>query len=60
VWAIRERGVARFDGEQWVTYTTENGLVDNDVSGIAVTPDGAIWIGTNDGGVSRFWSADQN
>lgn len=53
IWAIQERGVARFDGEHWTTYTTEDGLVDDRVTAIAIAADGAIWIATK-GGVSRY------
>ena len=53
-------GVTRFDGENWMTYTAENGLPkthynhrDNYVYDIAVASDGALWFGTW-GGVARF------
>ena len=55
-------GVSRFDGETlraepqgeaWITYTTDDGLAGNDVTSIAVTPDGALWFGTWQG-ISRF------
>jgi hypothetical protein len=52
-WAVAERGVARFDGEKWTTYTTEDGLVDDRVTGIALAGDGTIWIATR-GGVSCY------
>ena len=38
----------------WTTYTTDDGLADNDVRAIAVAADGAVWFGTESGGVSRF------
>lgn len=50
---LEDRGVCRFDGEIWTTYTTDDGLVSNSVQCIAVAPDGAVWFGTG-GGVSRF------
>ena len=54
VWFGRfDKGVSRFDGQTWTTYTTHDGLASNLVEGIAATPDGALWFGTL-GGVSRF------
>lgn len=60
-------GVSRFDGEQWVSWTSEeDGLADGEVTGLAVDADGAVWAATHgsrpdpdaeDGfadGVSRF------
>jgi ligand-binding sensor domain-containing protein len=55
--------VSCFDGKSWTTYTEENGLYpEHDSLGIganfilstAVDRDGALWVGTNEGGVSRF------
>ena len=46
-------GVSRFDGETWTTYTIKDGLAYDDVWSIAVGPDGALWFGTEGGGVSR-------
>jgi ligand-binding sensor domain-containing protein len=46
-------GVSRFDGESWVNYTEDDGLVDNGVISIAVAPDGALWFGTGEG-ISRY------
>jgi streptogramin lyase len=39
--------------EDWVTYTTADGLADNFVRAIAEAPDGVLWFGTN-AGVSSF------
>jgi ligand-binding sensor domain-containing protein len=44
----------RFDGQAWITYTAADGLASNTVRAIAVAPDGALWFGTEGGGVSRF------
>ena len=46
-------GVFCYDGEKWVTYTTDDGLVNNNVRSIYEMPDGTLWFGT-DGGVSRY------
>ena len=47
------RGLSRFDGETWTTYTIKDGLAHDDVWSIAVAPDGGLWFGTEGGGVSR-------
>lgn len=46
-------GVSYFDGGKWTTYTTDDGMVDHDVTDIAVAPDGVLWVATSSG-VSRF------
>ncbi len=46
-------GTSRFDGENWVSYTTDNGLAGNIVYAIAEGSDGMLWFGTNRG-VSGF------
>lgn len=46
-------GVGRYDGENWTTLTSRDGLAGDIVYSIARTPDGAYWFGTNRG-LSRF------
>src|SRR5579863_1131962 len=46
-------GLSRFDGKQWKTFTTQEGLAGNVVHALKVDPQGFLWIGT-DGGISRF------
>jgi ligand-binding sensor domain-containing protein len=47
-------GVTKFDGTNWTTYTTANGLANNMVLSIAIDAQGNIWFGTEGGGVSKF------
>jgi ligand-binding sensor domain-containing protein len=51
-------GLSRFSGggggKPWTTYTEEHGLPSNAVTSVAVTADGALWVGTEAGTVSRF------
>ena len=42
------------DGIEWTTYTMEDGLPSNAVTSIAVASDGALWVGTEAGTVSRL------
>lgn len=46
-------GVAMFDGQKWINYTTYNGLIDNHVYDISIDKQGNKWFGTN-GGISKF------
>lgn len=42
-------GVTMFDGFRFITYTTDNGLTDNNVRTIMQEKNGDIWIGTDFG-----------
>ncbi|MBN2274719.1 MAG: hypothetical protein JXR41_10115 [Bacteroidales bacterium] len=42
------------DVGQWKTYNTSNGLKDNFIWAVKQDRNGIIWVGTNDGGVSRY------
>ncbi len=46
-------GVYRFDGKQFIQFTTRDGLADNTVWCMAEDKAGILWIGT-EGGLSRF------
>ena len=46
-------GLALYDGEKLVYFTTEDGLPHNYILALHITPDGMMWIGTA-GGVSRY------
>jgi ligand-binding sensor domain-containing protein/tRNA A-37 threonylcarbamoyl transferase component Bud32 len=54
VWAGYE-GLGRFDPTTgtWQIFTTEDGLVHQEVRTIYITPEGVVWVGTP-GGISRF------
>ena len=53
LWFATSQGAARFDGADWTTYTTADGLVSNQVRAIDVHPAGDVWLGTIVG-VNRF------
>jgi ligand-binding sensor domain-containing protein/two-component sensor histidine kinase len=53
VWMGTHNGLIRMANGRTQTFTTEEGLPDNDVSSLYAGPDGTFWIGTNDG-VSRY------
>ena len=46
-------GVSRYDGKEFVNFTTKDGLAHNNVWAIHEDPDGTLWFGTA-GGVSRY------
>jgi len=46
-------GVTRYDGSSFRNFTTEDGLVDNDVNAIITDAHGNLWLGTY-GGVSFY------
>ncbi len=46
-------GLSRFNGSDWVTFTTEDGLAGNYVTDLYQDDDGAVWA-TTDGGVSVY------
>ena len=53
------KGVSRYDGTDFTTFTTEHGLANNTVWAIDQVSDGALWFGTaglenTGGGVSRY------
>jgi hypothetical protein len=54
LWFGTNVGVIRYDGSNWQTFTTENGLVDNYVIAICQDNQGNMWFGTWADGVSRY------
>jgi signal transduction histidine kinase/ligand-binding sensor domain-containing protein len=57
VWVGKPNGLLRIDttaaSRHIQSFTTRNGLPDNAVSSLRESPDGSLWIGTNDG-VTRY------
>ncbi|OGS41211.1 MAG: hypothetical protein A3K77_06440, partial [Euryarchaeota archaeon RBG_13_31_8] len=51
-------GVTKFDGINWTTYITADGLIGNNVRTIAIDADGSIWLGT-EGGVSKLSESNE-
>jgi ligand-binding sensor domain-containing protein len=46
-------GISRYDGKEFVNFTTEDGLLDNWLLAMYGDPDGVMWFGTWRG-VSRY------
>jgi len=58
-------GLSHYDGNDWTVYTKADGLPGNHVFMLHQDPEGAIWIGTNDGlaridegGFKRYTTTD--
>ncbi len=50
-------GVVRYDGKEFKTFTTREGLAHDVVKAIAEDQQGRLWFGTQGGGVSCYKSA---
>lgn len=46
-------GIYKLEKESWINYTTENGLLSNDITSLLIDNNNCIWIGTKMG-VSKF------
>ncbi len=53
LWAATWKGLSRFDGNGFHTFTVEDGLIDKWIYTLAIDGEGRIWCGT-EGGVSRY------
>ena len=45
VWASGDRGLSRWDGAHWTTFTTQHGLAANEPYSMAEDQNGRIWFG---------------
>jgi ligand-binding sensor domain-containing protein len=53
MWAATWKGLSRFDGNGFHTFTVADGLIDKWVYTLAIDREGRIWAGT-EGGVTRY------
>ena len=53
-WIATDRGVSRFDGRRFESFTTEDGLDDNTIFGIHVDPMNRPWFYGYNGGLSYY------
>jgi ligand-binding sensor domain-containing protein/AraC-like DNA-binding protein len=54
LWAGTEYGLVRIDPSGNRRFTTQDGLLDNLITGLALGVDGTLWIGTMGGGLARY------
>ncbi len=53
VWFGTSSGLVKYDGEKYTAFSTEVGLQDEEIWGLAVDSNGLIWVGSV-GGVSHY------
>jgi ligand-binding sensor domain-containing protein len=49
LWVATRDGLSRYEGGEWTTLGTEDGFVSDNISSIAMHPNGNIWVGTTKG-----------
>ena len=54
LWFRTAAGVSRYDGKEFVNFTTEDGLASNNAYAIHSAPDGMMWFGIWEGGVHGY------
>ncbi|MGO9204430.1 MAG: two-component regulator propeller domain-containing protein [Limisphaerales bacterium] len=54
LWVGTAGGLARWDGRDWTTNATLNGLSANTVQAIVDDAQGSLWVGTAGGGIARL------
>ena len=54
VWVGTNNGLHRFEGGVERVFTTEDGLPDDSVQGLAAGAGGSLWIGTHGGGLCEY------
>lgn len=55
IWITTQGGVSRFDGEEFLTFTSMEGLPDDVITAVAEDGKGGVWFGT-DSGELAFWN----
>jgi ligand-binding sensor domain-containing protein len=53
VWVATGTKLTFFNGQDWVSYTKKDGLLDDQTKSVALANDGTLWVGSV-AGVSRF------
>jgi ligand-binding sensor domain-containing protein/two-component sensor histidine kinase len=54
LWVGTQNGLARWNGQDWKVFTTQDGLSENVIRAIAEDADGNLWIGTENQGLNFF------
>ncbi len=47
IWAVTNRGAARFDGKRWKKFTRKQGLPDGDLLAVGLDSSGNVWFSPN-------------
>ncbi len=56
LWIGSVFGLSRYTNGNWSHYATKQGLANDAVIAMLEDREGSLWVGTNGGGVTRFWS----
>ncbi|MBI5008321.1 MAG: hypothetical protein HZB98_01410, partial [Bacteroidia bacterium] len=54
IWFGTDRGLFRFDGINYIEYTTSEGLADNHITAIKTIGNDEMWIGHKSGKITRY------
>jgi len=54
------RGVTHYDGIEFYTHSTANGLIGNWVQAVGVAPDGSVWVGAKERTEGIFYKPAEN
>lgn len=54
MWIGTEGGLVRYDGNEFTTFNTSNGLIGNNVWSITEDENGDLWLGCYGAGISKF------
>jgi signal transduction histidine kinase/ligand-binding sensor domain-containing protein len=54
IWMAASAGLSVFDGQRFHTYTSANGLLPDELIGLAEDRDGNLWVGTRSHGLMRL------
>jgi len=54
IWLATNAGLSMFDGQKLRTYTRRNGLLPDEIDGLAEDRDGNLWVGTQSHGLMRL------
>jgi len=57
LWIATDNGISRYSDNVFTNFKTENGLASDLVRAITQSPDGTLYFGTFDGGVSSYTSS---
>ena len=56
MWFSSSHGVARYDGQNWMYFTSDAGLPDNDVLSMFLDESGRVWFATFNGELSYYFN----
>lgn len=54
LWFCTDNGLSRFDGKEFINYTTHDGLPSNFIMSVAETDDSTLWIATYNKGIVKY------